>query len=180
MWQTEEGLREHMVVAEALQEMEAQILRVLEAGIEPTHIDDHMGSYWQHPDLMHGAMQLARKYHLPMNPIHIDEMRQQGYVFADAIWMFTSNLFGERQDPSIRKAVYDDWMCGLKPGVHLLLTHISRMSEEYASKIPGGQGFRAGDLAYWTSPETAALADELGITFIGYRELQRLQARVWA
>ena len=43
MWQTEQELREHMVVAEALQEMEAQILRVLEAGVKPTHLDDHMG-----------------------------------------------------------------------------------------------------------------------------------------
>ena len=36
--------------------------------------------------------------------------------------------------------------------------------------------FREGDYAYWTRPETVALAKELGITFIGYRELQMLQA----
>jgi hypothetical protein len=39
--------------------------------------------------------------------------------------------------------------------------------------------FREGDYAYWTRPETVALAKELGITFIGYRELQMLQATNW-
>jgi predicted glycoside hydrolase/deacetylase ChbG (UPF0249 family) len=179
MWPTEGKLREHLVVAEALQEMEAQILRVLEAGVEPTHVDDHMGCYWLHPDLKRGAMQLARQYNLPMNPIHIDEMRQQGHVVADAIWMFTSNLFPEVHDPSIRSKVYDDWMRGLKPGVHLLLTHIARESADLCSKIPMAH-FRVGDHAYWTSSETKALADELGIIFAGYRELQRLQARNWS
>ena len=67
----------------------------------------------------------------------------------------------------------------LRPGVHLLLTHISRMSVEYASKLSPRQFFRAGDLAYWTSPRSAASAAERGITFTGYRELARLQTRVW-
>jgi cytosine/adenosine deaminase-related metal-dependent hydrolase len=55
-----------------------------------------MGCYWQHPELMRGATELAKRYGLPVNPIHVDEMRAQGHVFADAIWMFTANLFGER------------------------------------------------------------------------------------
>jgi hypothetical protein len=63
--------------------------------------------------------------------------------------------------------------------VHLLLTHISRMTEDYRSKIPSTQYFREKDYAYWTSPETKMLAGELGIVFIGYRDLQRLQARNW-
>jgi predicted glycoside hydrolase/deacetylase ChbG (UPF0249 family) len=178
MWPTEQELREHMVLSEALQEMEAQIVRVLEAGVEPTHVDDHMGCYWQHPVLQEGAMQLAKKYNLPMNPIHIEEMRALGYVVADAVWMFTSNLFPEIVDPSIRHKTYDNWMRGLEPGVHLLLTHTARTSEDLRSKVSMAQ-FREGDYAYWTSPGAKALARELGITFIGYRELQRLQATNW-
>lgn len=178
MWGTEQELREHMIVEEALQEMEAQIRCVLDAGLRPTHMDDHMGCYWQHPDLVRGAMALAKKHNLPMNPIHIEEMRQQGYVCADAVWQFTTNLLPEVRDPSIRKRVYDDWMRGLKPGVHLLLTHIARVSDDYRQKIQAAY-IREGDYRYWTSPEAVALASELGITFIGYRELQELQARNW-
>lgn len=178
MWQTEQQLQDHMVVSEALQEMEAQILRVLEAGLHPTHLDDHMGCYWQHPDLKDGAMQLARAYNLPMNPIHIDEMRRRGYIVADAVWMFTSNLLPEVVDPSIRTKAYDQWMRSLKAGVHLLLTHMARDTQDLKSTIPMAH-FRVGDHAYWTRPKTQALADELGIIFIGYRELQDLQAKHW-
>jgi hypothetical protein len=38
---------------------------------------------------------------------------------------------------------------------------------------------RFGDYKYWSSPETKALSEELGIIFIGYRELQKLQAKNW-
>jgi hypothetical protein len=92
--------------------------------------------------------------------------------------MFTTNLFPESVDPSIRGKVYDRWMRGLRPGVHLLLTHIARGTQDLRLKIPMAH-FREGDYAYWTRPETVTLAKELGITFIGYRELQRLQAMNW-
>lgn len=174
-WGTEQELREHMVVGEAMAEMEAQITHVLDAGVKPTHMDDHMGCYWQHPELKRGAIQLSKKYSLPMNPIDIPEMRQQGYICADAVWMFIFNILLDTVNPSVRMKVYDDWMRRLKPGVHLLLTHISRMSDDYRSKIPA-PFFREGDYAYWTSAKTQALSNELGITFIGYRELQRLHA----
>jgi hypothetical protein len=178
MWPTEGELKGHMDVREALLEVEAQITRVLEAGLDPTHVDDHMGCYWQHPDLADGVMALAKKYNLPMNPVDRRKMRVQGYVYPDAFWMFTNNLIGEEQDPGIRFKVYDDWLRGLEPGVHQVMTHIARVTPDYATKINGAY-FRAGDYAYWTRPQTRALADELGVTFIGYRELQRVQAEMW-
>jgi len=52
------------------------------------------------------------------------------------------------------------------------------MSEEYKQYV-WHPYVLTGDHAYWSSPETKALADELGIIFIGYRELQKLQARNW-
>jgi predicted glycoside hydrolase/deacetylase ChbG (UPF0249 family) len=179
LWPTLEALKEHMVVREALCEMEAQIERVLEADVAPTHVDDHMGCYWQHPDLAEGVSALALAHNLPMSPGDDQErMRAQGYVFPDASWLFTYNLIGDDVDPSIRFKVYDDWLRGLEPGVHRVLTHIARMSDGYRSKIFGAW-FRQGDYDYWTRPETRALADELGITFIGYRELQRVQGENW-
>jgi predicted glycoside hydrolase/deacetylase ChbG (UPF0249 family) len=178
LWPTPEALKEHMVVGEALREVEAQIERIVEAGLAPTHVDDHMGCFWQHPDLVEGVVALARTHNLPMSPGKEQTLRAQGYVFPDASWMFTYNLIGDDVDPSIRFKTYDDWMRGLEPGVHRLLTHIARVSEDYRSRIFGAW-FRQGDYAYWIRPETRALASELGITFIGYRELQQVQAENW-
>ncbi|MBN1641392.1 MAG: ChbG/HpnK family deacetylase [Anaerolineae bacterium] len=178
LWPTSGELAAHMDVGEALREMEAQIVRVLQAGVQPTHIDDHMGCYWLHPALGEGAMDLARTYNLPMNPIHIADMRVRGYVCADAVWMFHANVLIDRLEPSARAMVYDDWLRALQPGVHLLLIHAARMSDAYRARIPDAT-IREGDHAYWTRPETRALVEELGIVPLGYRALQRLQARRW-
>jgi predicted glycoside hydrolase/deacetylase ChbG (UPF0249 family) len=175
MWQTEAKLRKHLNVTEALLEMEAQILKVLEMDLEPTHIDEHMGCYYWDEDLTAGVMQLARKYNLCMTPVDIPEMRNLGFICPDSFWQFASNMVGEESDTSIRRKVYDDWLKKLQPGIHQVMTHIALITDDFSRNVPGAY-FRYGDYRYWTNPETKTLADELGIRFIGYRELQRLQA----
>jgi hypothetical protein len=132
-------------------------------------------------DLAEGVIKLSRKYNLPMKPHHEhrEEMRELEYVFPDTLWMFLI-LYGERRHPEIRKKVYDNWLRNLKSGTHELLIHPSLMGEEWANILGHPDSYiRFGDYEYWTSPETKALADELGIIFIGYRELQKLQAKNW-
>ena len=179
MWRGLQEFGENVSIREALKEIEAQIIRAFEIGLRPTHIDTHMGTYNMHPDLVRGVMKLSRKYNLPMMPslYYIEEMRKEGYVFPDTVWMYFL-ILGEKYFPWHRKKVYDDWLRELKPGVHELIIHPSFMSEEYAQYV-WHPYVLTGDHAYWSSPETKALADELGIFFIGYRELQKLQARNW-
>ena len=179
MWRGLQEFGENVNISEALMEIEAQIIKALEEGLRPTHIDTHMGTYNMHPDLAKGVMKLSRKYNLPMmpSPYHIEEMRKEGYVFPDTVWMYLL-IFGEKYFPWHRKKVYDDWLRNLKPGVHQLIIHPSFMSKEY-EQIVWRPYILSGDHAYWSSSETKDLADELGITFIGYKELQRLQARNW-
>lgn len=50
------------------------------------------------------------------------------------------------------------------------------MSEEYAQYV-WLPYVLTGDYAYWTSKETKALAEELGIIFIGFKEIHKLQAK---
>lgn len=87
-------------------------------------------------------------------------------------------IAGEKNRPEYRKKVYDKWLRKLKPGVHQLIIHPSFMSEEFKEYV-WRPYVLTGDHAYWTSSETRALADELGIVFIGLKELQRLQANNW-
>jgi hypothetical protein len=111
------------------------------------------------------------------NVAHMAEMRKKGYVFPNAYWMFLL-IAGEKSHPEYRKKVYDQWLENLKPGVHQMIVHPSFMSDEYA-RFVWRPYVLTGDHAYWTSPETKALADERGILFIGYRKLQKLQANNW-
>lgn len=179
IWRSPREFGKHLNIGEALMEIEAQIIKALKAGLKPTHIDTHQGTYNWHPDLSRGVMKLSRKYNLPMIPYvtHMKEMRKKGYVFPDTYWMFLL-IAGEKNKPEYRKKVYDKWLRNLKPGVHQLIIHPSFMSEEYAQFV-WRPYILTGDHAYWSSPETKALADELGIIFIGFKQLQSLQAKNW-
>ena len=179
VWLKPRDFGKHLNVRESLLEMEAQIVTALQAGLQPTHIDTHQGTYNWHPQLAQGVMKLSRKYNLPMipHPTQMKKMRALGYVFPDTYWMYLL-IAGEKYQPAYRKKVYDAWLRDLKPGVHQMIVHPSFLSEEYSQHV-WHPYVLTGDYAYWTSPETKALADELGIIFIGFKELQRLQAKNW-
>lgn len=178
LWRKPLELLVHMRVDEAILELEAQIVKVLKAGLKPTHIDAHYGNYYDSVELAKEVMKLSRRYNLPMKPhrSHRDKMRRLGFVFPDSMWMFFK-LYGEKYNPDIRKKVYDNWLRELQPGVHELVIHPSYMSSEWSEIIGDFNSYmRFGDYKYWSDPETKALAEKLGIIFIGYRELQLLQA----
>ena len=179
IWLDRRKLAKHLNIEEALMEIEAQIIKALQAGLRPTHIDNHQACYNLHPDLAKRVVKLSRKYNLPMipHPYHMKEMRKKGYVFPDTYWMFLL-ISGEKYFPEYRKKVYDKWLKNLKPGVHQMIVHPSFMSDEYRQYV-WLPHVLTGDHAYWTSIETKSLAKELGITFIGMRELQKLQAKNW-
>ncbi len=46
MWNTAEEAAQHVVPAEAEAEWDAQIKKILDAGLEVTHLDSHMGCYF--------------------------------------------------------------------------------------------------------------------------------------
>jgi len=179
VWLKPNNLSNHLNIQEALMEIEAQIIAAFQAGLNPTHIDTHQGTYNMRYELTEGVMKLSRKYNLPMlpHPAYMYEMRKEGYVFPDTYWMFLL-ISGEKNKPEYRKKVYDNWLRDLKPGVHQMIVHPSFMSDEYEQHV-WHPHVLTGDYAYWTSQETKSLAEKLGIIFIGYRELQKLQAKNW-
>ena len=179
MWRGLKEFGENLRITESLMEIEAQIKKALAIGLKPTHIDTHMGVYNIHPRLAKGVMMLSRKYNLPMlpSPYHIEEMREKGYVYPDTIWMYLL-IAGEKYFPWNRKKMYHRFLRNLKPGVHELIIHPSFMSKEYERYV-WRPYVLTEDHAYWTSPDTKALINKLGIILIGYRELQKLQAKNW-
>lgn len=179
LWRKPSELMAHMNVDEAILEFKAQILKVLDAGLKPTHIDAHYGNYYDSTELAKEVMRLSGRYNLPMKPhrLHRDKMRGLGFVFPDSMWMFFK-LYGERYNPDIRKKVYDNWLRELQPGVHEVVIHPSYMNSEWSGIVGNFNSYmRLGDYKYWSDHETKELAEELGIIFIGYRDLQLLQAK---
>jgi predicted enzyme related to lactoylglutathione lyase/predicted glycoside hydrolase/deacetylase ChbG (UPF0249 family) len=181
MWQFGHELQQNLNVNEAIKELEAQIQAVLDIGLKPTHLDSHMGCYYLHPDLGKGVELLAKKYNLPLIPYSIETARSKGYVFPNTFWQFTS-IIGESWNPNLRKEKYHSWLKNLKPGVHEVVTHISLMSDELEKILEPATDqsqARLSDYYVWTSSDTKKLAEKLGIIFIGFKELHKLQTKLW-
>jgi uncharacterized protein (DUF2164 family) len=189
MWENVQELLSHADKKEIVKELDAQIQKILAMGLIPTHIDHHMDFYYYNAGLYADVMQLSRKYNLIMRvwrrrkyrfPViknNLISLRRQGYVFPDS-QMGLYMMSGSKDSGALRKDKYFNFLRSLRPGVHNIKVHIVKktkaiediMGEHHAS-------IRQIDHTIWTSPETKALAEELGITFIGFRPLQQLQAR---
>lgn len=177
-WKRENLFKQHADYKEAAREITAQVEKVIGMGLKPTHLDAHMSSYFLDGSLWNTAVGLAKKYNLVLPfipPPYKTRLTGQGFVSADTFDGFYT-INGEEHAPELRRQAYFDWMKSLKPGVHYLYTHIANVTKDLA-KIIEMPYIRSGDMDVWTSPETEEYARRLGITFIGMRGLQALQAR---
>jgi predicted glycoside hydrolase/deacetylase ChbG (UPF0249 family) len=66
MWKDCEPLWEHVDAEEAYRECRAQVERAIELGLDPTHLDNHMGSLQTHPELWQVYFRLAKEFDLPL------------------------------------------------------------------------------------------------------------------
>jgi len=189
MWPTNEAFFTHAKKDDIKKELEAQIIKVLDTGLKPSHIDHHMNVY-RHPDFLPIIIELSRKYslfgHIPVRKRYkipfiknnLWSLRRKGFVFPDTLMGAYS---GEGQFLSLDswEAKYHDYLRSLKPGLHIVKVHIASKTKDLQD-IAGmhDSSIRQMDYDVWTSKATKNLADELGITFINYRPLQNLQEKL--
>lgn len=186
MWPDMPELLHHAKQIEIKKELEAQINKIFDFGLKPTHLDDHMDLH-NNEYFFPMLMELSRKYNLPMRvwkrkrykyPFlknNLISLRKKGFVFPDSqkgIYYMGSN----DKSYNFRKAIYYEYLRSLKPGVHTIKIHVASQSKELQD-ILGSEdlSIRKIDYDVWTSDDTKKLADELGIVFIGYKPLKRLQ-----
>lgn len=189
MWENVKELLQHARRKEINMELDAQINKILDAGLKPSHLDHHMDFYY-HSDLFADVMELSRKYNLPMRvwrrrkyklPLiknNLISLRRMGYVFPDT-QMGIYMMAGQNQSLDLRKEKYYEHLRSLKPGVHNIKVHIAFQTEELQNIMGGHQSsIRQIDYDVWTSDDTKKLGEELGIIFLGFRPLQQLQAEL--
>ena len=189
MWSTVEDLLPHAKRKEIEMELEAQINKIVNAGLYPTHIDYHM--HWAYySDLFLLAMKLSRKYNLPLRPMHLrryrlpfiknnlSSLRRKGFAFPDTQMglYITGN-----QKPSLDfwKKKYLDYFRSLIPGVHNIKVHLAFHTSDLNNLIGYHSSLiRQIDYEVWTSEDVKKTSADLGITFIGFRPLQELQKKL--
>ncbi len=183
----------HAKPEEVEREIRAQIERAINLGINPTHLDNHMGSVY---GLMTGrhfldvTFKLCAEYGLPFRlPRNLNEnlrqalpedrLREIERIVAAAVRQGFA-LPDFLQTVQHRKSYEETWeqyasiFRNLRPGVTELYIHVAVDMPEIRA-ISGAWERRVWDYQVFKDPRTRALLDSLGVQMISYRPLQELQ-----
>ena len=177
-------------------ELTAQIVRARAAGIDPTHIDTHMGAV-VHPKFLKSYIDLALAHKLPLLMLRPDRiapqneaMRDAGVDLDDTALAALANMLNSVEEHGIplldhicglplghdssermaeAKAVFDS----LQPGLTHFYIHPACDTPELQA-ITADWSCRVADFKVFTSPKLRDFVRSEDIHVIGYRELRAL------
>lgn len=159
-------------------ELRAQITTALQAGIDATHLDAHMGAAWQ-PEFLDIYLRLGEEFALPVVlPRDVVSMAPAGFDFEPA-W----SRLAARGNPDFQRmlmtpfgnvaptaADYAAIFVGAAPGLNFSGFHFTApadfgmFSDDAPTRLAEYELFRSG--------EARAMLDAQGITLIGMRPLR--------
>ncbi len=190
-YRTSKEAQSHAETAAAQVEIQAQIARAIQAGIQPTHADTHMGTL-AHPKFVASYIQTAVRAGLPPMMFRFDEagwaamdldpettkmamqmvdvLEEQGVPLLDHI--STVHL----EDPNNRLERAKQTLSELPPGVTHFIIHPSKDTPELRA-ITGDWRSRAGDYEVFSSADMRKFLRSCGLHVIGYRQLQNLMPK---
>ncbi len=168
---------------EVEKEMRAQIDRALDFGIQPSHLDSHMGTLFESADLMDIYLQLSRDYKIPVflpresieqsSPDLFASLQRDGVLMIDRFLMANSNVSVDGW-----MEFYSDLIKHLKPGVTQMIIHpgfdnaeLRAISNDHPDY---GAAWRQRDVDVFTSDVVKHLIEENDNHLITWREIGRL------
>jgi len=168
-------------------EARAQIERALDAGIDVTHLDAHLGTAL-YPPLLEVYTRLARAYQLPVFALRPDPAKlvRRGLEAAQPIFeQICAELEG------LGFPILDDWdddsltfepgrgeahnrarLAAVRPGVTYFLIHPARDGEELRQRTPENAHARVFEHRFYGAPPGAAALATEGIRTVGMRPLR--------
>jgi len=162
-------------------EIVAQIEKARALGIQPTHLDSHMGTLYQNKALFEVFLRVARSQKLPV--------RVARAWFARADFLPTTlgpdDVYIDRVldiNPAVAPGdwakFYSDAIRKLEPGVTEVIIHLAyddtEMQGATANHPNWGAAWRQRDLEFFTSDAFRKLLQENNIKLITWRELGKL------
>ena len=154
-------------------EFAAQIEAVLDAGLNPTHLDSHCNIHVRHAGVFEMTAALARRYGLPLRAggaLHIERLRQLGVPTTDH-----EPLDSYRLPVQDKPHIFHQLLRELPPGVSEWAVHPGTPSAELQAITPTWP-VRQTDYDFLLSSEAQQLVQEEGIILLTWQPLQKLWA----
>ena len=183
--------------AEMEMELEAQILKFMETGLTPTHLDGHLNMH-VHPTVLFSVVRLARRYgipaiRLPREPVgtalKIDRSRFASILLHGIIFrllctraekaisregiLITDRFFGLLAPGRLRADYLLELLDGLDPGVSEIGFHPALYTPPELRKWAPGYSYRE-ELSALISRKVRDRIRERNIRLIGYRDYREV------
>jgi predicted glycoside hydrolase/deacetylase ChbG (UPF0249 family) len=180
LWADNDPATRNLKADEAEREIRAQIEKAIALGIHPTHVDSHMGEFFERPDLFAVYLKVARSYKLPflaaLQPNTPKEMSSQlsanDLVLDNVVMAYPSVAAAEW------KNFYLNTIKDLKPGVTELIVHLAHDDAEMQAVTVDhpdyGAAWRQRDYQVITSSEFKKALEDNHVTLIHWSDLKKL------
>jgi predicted glycoside hydrolase/deacetylase ChbG (UPF0249 family) len=180
---TVEEVGQHALPEEVEKEIRAQIDRAISLGIQPSHLDSHMGSVLAKTELIEIYMKMGMEYQIPVFvprmmmmmalPEEMKEMAKEELVLVDRIFMLNE----EKPGVSWLEA-YKEMVEKMGPGLNQLIVHVAIDNAEMQSVAINhpdfGSAWRQNDLDMLSSNEFRELLMKNDIQLVGWKEIKEL------
>jgi predicted glycoside hydrolase/deacetylase ChbG (UPF0249 family) len=168
--------------SEVEEEIRNQVKLALQLGIDPTHLDAHMGAVLSTVGFLKAYIKVGKEFRLPvllsrqletLTPVHfnLDSLIEEPVVLADNIMTAGPEEF-QKGMPQYYQSVFKS----LKPGLSVLLIHLAYDNDEMKAvtvdNIDWGSGWRQQDFNFFTSNECRQLLKQYNIQLITWREIR--------
>lgn len=175
------AVRAHAKAEEVRIEIQAQIDYAKQLGIQPTHLDSHMGALSVRPDIAQVYLEVGAKNKIPvflpkrLQPL-VDSMDfdQKNLTWVDRYYM----LDGTTLEPSNWPDFYLDVVNNLEVGLNVLLVHLGEDNEELQAVTINhpafGATWRALDLEVLESDAFKTLLKKNNIKVIQWRDIKNI------
>ena len=178
---TETDAAAHADPKQVEMEILAQIEKARALGIQPTHLDSHMGTLYQNKELFEVFLRVARSQKLPVrvardwvaNADFLQGTLKEQDVYVDRVLTINPGV-----TPQDWGKFYSDALRKLEPGVTEVVIHLAYDDAEMqgaTSNHPNwGAAWRQRDLEFFTSDAFRKVLQENQIKLITWRELGKL------
>jgi chitin disaccharide deacetylase len=181
---TESEAASHANGREVEAEIRAQIDRARAFGIQPTHLDSHMGTLYQNKALFETLLRVARDNKLPVriskewiaSTDYLSSILSPGDIAIDRIITIGPGVPAQGWSN-----FYADAIKSIQPGVTEMIIHIAYDDEEMRAATVDhpdwGAAWRQRDFEFFTSDTFRRLLQENHIKLITWREIGKVQYR---
>lgn len=181
LYLTETEAASHADPKEVELEITAQIEKARALGIQPTHLDSHMGTLYQNKALFEVFLRVARNNKLPVRIAKTWFARADflpAVINPDDVYIDRILDINPSVEPGDWAKFYSEAIKNLEPGVTEVVIHLAYDDGEMRGATVNhpnwGAAWRQRDFDYFTSDAFRKLLQENQIKLITWRELGKL------